>query len=181
VFSANHLGPFLLTNLLLPDLEKNSGRVVTLTSSLHRLVDQLDFDDIMCERSYELFNNYAKSKLANLLFTSELQRRLKDTGSPIKCFAVHPGCVRTTVTRHMSPVMQFLNTLFAPIVSSLQKTPEQGSYTSIYAATASELDEAEGGGLYFHCRPILPSRGASDLTAAQSLWTLSEKLTGIYR
>lgn len=107
--------------------------------------------------------------------------RLREQGSPIKCFAVHPGCVRTTVTRHMSPTMQFLNTLFAPIVSSLQKTPEQGSYTSVYAATSPDLDAAEGGGLYFHCQPIHASRAASDPIAARSLWTLSEKLTGIHR
>ena len=107
--------------------------------------------------------------------------RLIEQGSPVKCFAVHPGCVRTTVTRHMSSTMQLLNSLFAPIVSSLQKTPEQGSYTSVYVATAPDLDAVEGGGLYFHCQPIEASPAASDPIAARSLWTLSEKLTGIHR
>ena len=107
--------------------------------------------------------------------------RLSEQGSAVKCFAVHPGCVRTTVTRHMSSTMQLLNSIFAPIVSSLQKTPEQGSYTSVYAATSPELDDAEGGGLLFHCKPIDASWAATDPAAALNLWILSEKLTGIHR
>ncbi|KAJ1411119.1 hypothetical protein B484DRAFT_336142, partial [Ochromonadaceae sp. CCMP2298] len=73
VFTANHLSHFLLTNLLLPHLQK--GRVVTLSSSIHRLASRFDFDDVMSEQGFELFRNYAQSKLANILFTKELSRR----------------------------------------------------------------------------------------------------------
>ena len=75
VFTANHLSHFLLTNLLLPDLEKTSGRVVNVTSSLHKSLKSFDFTDVMSERSYSIFGTYAQSKLANILFTTELQKR----------------------------------------------------------------------------------------------------------
>ena len=75
VFTANHLSHFLLTNLLMPDLEKTSGRVVNVTSSLHKSLKSFDFTDVMSERSYSIFGTYAQSKLANILFTTELQRR----------------------------------------------------------------------------------------------------------
>jgi NAD(P)-dependent dehydrogenase (short-subunit alcohol dehydrogenase family) len=117
-FTANHLSHFLLTNLLLPDMEKTltretsgeSGnysnantafipRVVTVTSALHNLTKQMNFEDVMSADGYELFKTYAQSKLANVLFTKELQRRLLERGSRVTCHAVHPGCVRTEVRR----------------------------------------------------------------------------------
>lgn len=75
VFTANHLSHFLLTNLLLPELEKTGGRVVNVTSSLHKSLKGFNFDDVMSERNYSLFGTYAQSKLANIMFTFELQRR----------------------------------------------------------------------------------------------------------
>lgn len=182
VFTANHLSHFLLTNLLLPDLEKYSGRVVVLTSSLHKLATKFHFDDVMSEQSYEMFSTYAQSKLANILFAKELQKRLRVKGgnaASVKCFAVHPGCVRTEVTRHMHPAMQFLNYLFSPLLTTLQKTPAQGAYCSVYAACSPELDAVPGGDMYFQCRPVAVSDTASNMEAARMLWAISEKLTGV--
>ena len=75
VFTANHLSHFLLTNLLLPELEKSNGRIINVTSSLHKSLKKFDFDDVMSERNYSLFGTYSQSKLANILFTTELQKR----------------------------------------------------------------------------------------------------------
>ena len=109
-----------------------------------------------------------------MYFTLRLHRR----GSRVKCFAVHPGCVRTEVTRHMNYFMQLGNSLCAPVLATIQKTPEQGAYSSVYAAISPELTSARGGDLYFHCRPIPVSAAAMDCDAAARLWTLSEQLTG---
>lgn len=143
------------------------------------MVRRFDFGDVMFERGYELFSTYAQSKLANILFTRELQRRLHAAGSKVRCFAVHPGCVRTEVTRNMSAFMQIGNRLAAPIMQTLQKTPSEGAYCSLHAATASELSDLRGGEYFMNCRPVAASEAAADETAAAQLWELSERLTGL--
>jgi NAD(P)-dependent dehydrogenase (short-subunit alcohol dehydrogenase family) len=75
MFTANHLCHFMLTNLLLPDLEKTKGRIVNVSSSLHKTLSRFDFENIMAEKSYEMFTHYAQSKLANVLFTIEMQKK----------------------------------------------------------------------------------------------------------
>lgn len=143
------------------------------------MVRRFDFGDVMFERGYELFSTYAQSKLANILFTRELQRRLHAEGSTVRCFAVHPGCVRTEVTRNMSAFMQVGNRLATPIMRTLQKTPPEGAYCSLHAATAPELSGLRGGEYFMNCRPVAASEAAADETAAAQLWELSERLTGL--
>ncbi len=175
VFTANHLSHHLLTNLLLPHLNKTNGRVVVLTSALHRLPERFNFDDVMSKNQYSLFGTYSQAKLANVMFMKELQRRLELVGSRVTCNAVHPGCVRTDVTRNMNAFMRIGNTLAAPIMWTLQKTSEQGAYSSIYAATSPELTNK--GGIYlFHCSPTKVNIAALDLKDNDLLWRLSEEI-----
>lgn len=183
VITANHLSHFLLTNLLIPDLEKTSGRVVVLTSALHSTVSKFNFDDIMSQKYYEMFYTYAQSKLANILFAKELHKRMRVRGGRVKVFSVHPGLVRTEVTRHMHWLVQALNALFAPLLSALQKTPEQGAYCSVYCASDPELvakpDAAVGGKYFFHCQVAPESDAAQNMEAARLLWDVSAQLVGI--
>jgi NAD(P)-dependent dehydrogenase (short-subunit alcohol dehydrogenase family) len=178
VFTANHLSHFMLTLLLIKDLEKTGGRVVNLTSSLHYMAKSFNFDDIMSEKHYELFSTYAQSKLANVLFTKELTRRLQTRKSSVTCYAVHPGLVRTEVTRHMPMWMQVGNMLAYPIMICLQKTPAQGAYCSIYAATDPDVPQMNGG-FFANSRMVAPSAAAEDTDVAKKLWEVSEKLTGL--
>ena len=139
----------------------------------------------MSEKYYEMFATYGQSKLANIVFTKELQRReilkMNKDGKRVKCFAVHPGCVRTEVTRNMSDFMQWGNAIAAPIMMLLQKSPPQGSYTSLFVATDPTLehDESKWGKLYFHGEVFGNSKAADDTEAAKKLWEISEKLTGL--
>ena len=87
--TANHLSHFLLTNLLLKFLENTKGRVVVLSSALHRMAKSYDFDDMMAEKNYSLFGTYAQSKLANILFAFELQKRMKAKKTGVTCNVVH--------------------------------------------------------------------------------------------
>lgn len=181
VMTANHLSHFLLTNLLLSDLENTSGRVVVLTSALHSLVNKFNFDDIMSQKYYEMFLTYAQSKLANILFAKELHKRMRVRGGRVKVFCVHPGLVRTEVTRHMHWFIQLLNNIFSPILSTLQKTPEQGAYCSIYCATDAQLvaKPDNTARYYFHCNAVQESLAAQNMEAARLLWTMSAQLVGI--
>ncbi|MBB5158445.1 oxidoreductase [Saccharopolyspora phatthalungensis] len=177
-FGTNHLGHFALTNLLLPHV---TDRVVTVASSTHRFVRGINFDNPNLTGDYRAQRAYGQSKLANLLFVLELQRRLSETGSSVRALAAHPGWAATNLqTRSPNPAVRRLmevgNGLFA-------QDAKAGALPTLYAATqdlpgASYLGpdgpfELRGG-------PTLVSRttAASDPTAAKKLWTLSEELTG---
>lgn len=110
-----------------------------MASSLHHMATSINFEDIMFTKNYEIFAAYAQSKLANILFTRELQKRLSLRGSRVVCNSVHPGCVRTEVTRNMSWLMRLGNALFAPLLATLQKTSLQGANTIIHVAIAPNL------------------------------------------
>src|SRR5437867_4498965 len=107
--------------------------------------------------------------------------RLRASGSKVRCFSLHPGCVRTEVTRNMSAFMRIGNAMAEPIMRTLQKTPEQGAYTSVHVATSPLLDgpDYQDGGYFENCRKAEPSPAATDSGAAQALWTASEALTGL--
>lgn len=179
VFTSNHLSHFLLTNLLLPELEKVDGRVVNVTSSLHKLCKAFDFDNIMSQKEYTLFGTYSQSKLANILFTMELQNRLNNRNSKVTCNAVHPGCVRTEVTRNMNDYMRYGDMLATPFMKMLQKTPSEGAYCSIHVATSNELNNV-GGHYFMHCKSVKMGV-AADADAAKKLWDISEKYTGLVK
>ncbi|WP_433699638.1 oxidoreductase [Nocardiopsis sp. CA-288880] len=178
-FGTNHLGHFALTNLL---LEHITGRVVTLSSGLHRSARGIDFDDVNLERGYTPYRAYNQSKLANLLFTLELQRRLEDAGSPVLSTAAHPGYAATGLQSHgANPVSRTLLLLGNRV---LAQSPAHGALPTIFAATqdvpgAAFAGPKAMGGL--RGAPALSSRSeaAWDGRAAKRLWALSEELTGV--
>jgi len=171
-FQVNHLAPFLLTRLLLPRLAASTpARIVVVSSAAHRRA-QLDFSDLMNERVAGLMPAYARSKLANLLFVRALAPRL--AGSGVTVNALHPGLVRSHIfhrSRPLAGVLAVLGPLF-------MLTPARGARTSIFLATAPQV-EGLSGAYYERCRPVQPSAAAQDAAAAERLWRESERLTGL--
>jgi NAD(P)-dependent dehydrogenase (short-subunit alcohol dehydrogenase family) len=169
-FGLNHLAPFLLTTLVL-DLVKAAApsRIVNVASAMHAS-GRLDFADLGHERRYSAAGAYAASKLANVLFTRELARRLEGTGVTVN--AVHPGTVATSLGKNSGSLL--LRIGFA-LGRPFMKTPEQGARTSVWAATAPELAGVTG--KYFAAmREVTPSKAALDDAVAARLWTVSEEL-----
>ena len=174
---ANHLGHFLLTVLLLPKLHETPGaRVLNISSSTYAIANKgMDFDDLMCAktRKYTLFGQYAQSKLANILFTKELTKRY----DKIRCYAIHPGLVRTTVVRNMPAWLLYPNIIFGVILATFQKKPQQGAYTSIWAACT---DNPPINGSYIINSKVADTNShATDEVQAAKLWDASEILVGI--
>ena len=167
-FAVNHLAPFLLTTLLLDRLKASApARVITVSSAAHRFY-ALNFDDLQAERRYSAFGAYARSKLANVLFTHELSGRLEGTGVTANC--LHPGVVATGIFRYQP---RWVRLVFS---NPLVLTPEKGADTLLWLATAPDV--AEVSGRYFVRRKLVrPSRAARDSATAQRLWEASEALT----
>lgn len=170
----NHLGPFLLTHLLL-DLLKTSApsRIVNVASTAHR-GGRLDFNDFQSERSYAGMRVYGTTKLCNILFTRELARRLKGTGVTVNC--LHPGTVRTGFGQDgdAKGFMRIGLALGRPFFLS----PAGGAKTSVYLASSPDV-EGQTGGYYTRSRPSRPSASARDDEAARRLWEVSEQLVGL--
>jgi len=168
-FLVNHLAPFLLTNLLLNHLQDHA-RIINVASDAHQY-GQLDLNDLNFERFYFGFAAYGRSKLANILFTYELARRL--AGSGVTVNALHPGGVATNI---FSTDFWIFGPLFKGIVSLFTLTPEQGADNTIYLALAPEVEGITG--KYFVKRDAIPSSPLSyDEDLAKRLWEVSEKLT----
>jgi len=170
-FGVNHLGPFALTNRLLPLLRAGApSRIVNVSSNAHRGA-QLDFDDLQAERRYSFWTAYCRSKLANILFTAELARRL--TGTGVTANAVHPGAVRTRLGDGNGRALDLL----ARGIKLFLLSPERGARTQVYLATAPGV--AGVSGRYFvRCREASPSTAACDAAAQRRLWDVSRTLTG---
>lgn len=163
----NHLGPFLLTRLLLPLLERSApSRVVVVSSGAHWR-GRIAWDDLQATRGYAFRQVYAQSKLANLLFVRALARRTKG----VTVNGLHPGVIATEIARDMPlPVRFAWRCLF--------KSPEEGALTPLHLATSPQLDGVTG--KYFEeCRQVRPAPAALDDAAAERLWTISEELTGL--
>jgi retinol dehydrogenase 12 len=172
VFALNHLAPFLLTNLLLPKLTASApARVVTVTSDAHSAA-RLNLSDPNLEHGWDSWRSYANSKLANILFTRELARRLDGTGVTANC--AHPGVVRTGFGRESRPLLKLGITIARPFMLS----PERGADTIVYLASSPDV-AGQTGGYYVKRQRREPSAAARDDTAARELWELSEKMTGL--
>ena len=176
-FGTNHLGHFALTNLL---LECIGGRVVTVSSNGHR-IGRIDFDDLNWERKpYRAWRAYGQSKLANLLFTAELQRRLTAVGSPVLATAAHPGYAATNLQFHSG--RRSLDLLSAVGNHLLAQDENGGALPTLYAAVAEVPGNSfagPGGFLEQRGAPKLVgrSRAAQDAATAARLWEVSEQLT----
>ena len=170
----NHLAPFLLTNLLKQRLaEGGGGRVVNVSSALYAR-GRIDFDDLMVERrKYAGMAVYSDSKLANVYFTRELARRW--AGSGVTSVALHPGVVRTDLTRGLPKIVEGLYKVLGRL---FLKSPEQGARTSIHCATAPGV-EAHDGGFFSGSKPKAIKGRGQDAEAAQRLWDESARLTGL--
>lgn len=176
-FGTNHLGHFALTGLLLDTLMKTgNSRVVTAGSSAHNF-GSIDFEDLNWEKSYKRIGAYGRSKLANLLFTYELQRKLEAAGSTTIAIAVHPGWTRTALQRN-SMFLRFLNPIFGQNV-------EKGALPTLYAATSEDVRGGEYYGpggwkeLRGYPKKVESNEMSHDTAIAGKLWAVSEKLTGV--
>ena len=172
VFAVNHLAPFLLTNLLRPKLTASApARVITVSSDAHTAA-RLDLDDPNLEHGWSSWRSYSNSKLANILFTRELARRLDGTGVTANC--LHPGVVRTGFGRDARPLMRVGITIAKPFMLS----PERGADTIVYLASSPDV-AAKTGGYYVKRQLREPSAAARDDGLARRLWEISERLTGL--
>ncbi|KIL51323.1 short-chain dehydrogenase [Jeotgalibacillus alimentarius] len=169
----NHLGHFLLTNLLLDELKAaDQGRVVTVSSGAHKW-GKIDFDDPHFEKGYNVAKAYGRSKLANILFTKALAKRLE--GTNVTANAVHPGAVATNLgvdrkTEFGKGVHKILKPFF--------QSPEEGGATAVYLATAPELKDVTGK-YFYQMQEIDVSEDAANEWLAEELWGWSEERVGI--
>jgi retinol dehydrogenase 14 len=172
-FAVNHLAPFLLTSLLLDRLTASApARILTVSSGAH-VRGRIDFDDLQGERNYSGQRAYSQSKLASVMFTYELARRLD--GSSVTATVLHPGVVRTGFgaedqAAHMAVMIR--------VARLVMKTPAQGAGTSIYLASSPEV-EGITGRYYADCKPKTSSKASYDTTAAARLWQASTDLAGM--
>ncbi|XP_041035379.1 retinol dehydrogenase 13-like isoform X3 [Carcharodon carcharias] len=177
-FGVNHLGHFLLTNLLLEKLKNSgNGRIINVSSLAHK-VGQIDFNDLNWEKKkYDTKAAYCQSKLANILFTKELAKRLHGSGVTVN--AVHPGVTNTELGRHTGMhKSNFSNTVLGPFFLFLVKSPHLGAQPSIYLAVAEELEGISG--KYFNVNKQEDSAlQALDDETARHLWEMSAKLVGL--
>jgi NAD(P)-dependent dehydrogenase (short-subunit alcohol dehydrogenase family) len=178
-FGTNHLGHFALTNLVLPHV---TGRVVTVSSTGHR-VGAIDFDDLNWERKpYKAWRAYGQSKLANLLFTAELQRRLIDAGSTVEANAAHPGYAATNLQFHSQRrALDIISVIGNRLIA---QDENGGALPTLYAAVADVPGNSfagPGGFMEQRGAPKLVgrSKAATDMDVARRLWEVSEQLTGV--
>ena len=171
-WALNHLAYFLLTDLLLDTLKAGApSRIVSVASDAHRMVSGIDFDDIEGKKTYKPFRIYGQSKLANILFTRELARRLEGSGVTANC--LHPGFVATNFTSGEGWTFR----LFQVMAKVFAITPEKGAESTVYLASSPEV-EGVSGQYFAKCRTAKPTRAALDDGAARRLWELSERMVG---
>ena len=184
-FGTNHLGHFALTGLLMPMWSKTAhSRVVNVASLAHRM-GRINFDDLQSQGRYQSWPAYGQSKLANLLFTFELQRRLVASESSTIAVAAHPGISNTGLVGSSGGLMGALGTLTKPMMGLVMQSADMGALPTVRAA----VDADANGGDYYGPDALMEQRGlpkkvsstgaARDVRAAARLWTVSEELTGV--
>lgn len=180
-FAVTHLAPFLLTSLLLPLLRSNRrARIVNVSSGIHRMARPIDFDDLQSTRRYLGLEVYAQAKLANLLWTYELARRLRGSGVTVN--AADPGSAMTAMNSTLGPDMApWYVRPFWPVVrrSLSRQSVEKAAISSIYLASATEIERESGNYFDPDGDPIHSGRVSYNPTAAQRLWDVSEQLVGL--
>lgn len=173
----NHMGHFLLTNLLLDHLKSSApSRIVNVSSVAHKR-GEINTGDLNSEKSYDEAKAYEQSKLANVLFTRELSKKLQGTG--VTANSLHPGLVDTELARHMGFFNSFFAKIFVyPLFWIILKTPVNGAQTSLYVALDPELENVTG--KYFaDCKEAEEAPQAKDDDMAKWFWKVSEKWCGL--
>lgn len=172
MFAVNHLAHFLLTRLLLPRLQACApSRIVHVASNAHSFCQGIRWHDLSHEREFSAFSVYGHSKLANILFSNELARRLR--GSGVTSNALHPGAVATGIGTNNGITGRVVPLLLKPFF----RTPAKGAATTVYLASAAEVDGVTGK-YFYNSKPVDPKPWALDTNAAGRLWVTSEKLLG---
>lgn len=172
-FAVNHLAPFLLTNLVLPRLRQSTpARVVTVASDAHKFVTGINFEDLGFEHGYGWMKSYGQSKLANIMFAYELDRRLQGSGVTSNC--LHPGAVATGLGMNNGWWARGLIRLLRPFF----KTSERGAETSVFLASSPTV-EGVSGKYFSNCRELKSAQSSYDRDAVQRLWNLSVEMTGL--
>ena len=167
-WAVNHLAPFLLTTLLLDRLKESApARIITTASEAHQGA-HIPFSDLNAERSYRSFGRYGETKLANILFTSELARRLEGTGVTANCF--HPGLVATGFNRNNGWLMDLAMTILGPV----SRSPQKGADTLVWLATSPDVANMSGA-YFFDRQQRPPSSEAQDMEIARRLWEISAR------
>lgn len=180
-FGVNHLGPFALTGLLLEKLADTPASRVVNTSSIAHNAGKIFFDDINAQKKYSATGRYAQSKLANLLFSYELQRRLENAGLSTISVACHPGIADTELSRYLPGLLQAATPLIKPLFNSAA----QGAWPTLYAATGEDIAGGEYLGPSKRRETAGPAararstRRSRDPKLAARLWDLSIDMTGI--
>lgn len=186
-FATNHLGPFALTGWLLDVLLKTpQGRVVTVSSSANYTGD-INFDDLMGEKAYTRYGMYSQTKLANVLFAFELQRKLEAADASTMSLAVHPGLANTNLQRttYHTTGSVIERTIYQIVMPLLAHSQAIGALPQLYAATAPDVDPHAFIGVKYnplrgHPRPVKAAKQAYDVDLAARLWKVSEELTGVH-
>ena len=172
VFAVNHLSYFMLTLLLLDRIKQSApARIVNVASNAHRW-GSINFDDLGGARSYRSSRIYGQSKLANILFTYELARRLEGTGVTVNC--VHPGAVATGLGANNGALAKLL----MPVIGLFMRSPEQGAATQIFLAASPEV-EGVSGKYFVDCKPAQSNQESYDTAVARRLWEVSARMTGV--
>ncbi len=172
-FAVNHLAPFLLTHLLLDALKSTpQSRIVTIASAAHKGAS-IVFDDLQATRKFSGLACYGRSKLANILFTRALAKRLKGSGTTATC--LHPGFVRTEIGRDIDAP---IGKLIFGLMSRFARSPQKGAQTLVYLAASPQAQGASGG-YYFDCKEIAPAPEAQDDKVAERLWEVSARMVGM--
>jgi NAD(P)-dependent dehydrogenase (short-subunit alcohol dehydrogenase family) len=172
VFAVNHLAYFLLTMLLLERIKQSApARIVNVASEAHRF-GTMNFDDLNAEKRYRMFGAYSQSKLANILFSYELARRVAGTGVTVNC--LHPGGIASGLWTNNGPLAQLLMKAGKPFL----KTPEQGAQTMIYLASSPSVERLTG--KYFvNCKQKSSNKESYDPNVARRLWDVSSRMIGV--
>ncbi|XP_064620635.1 retinol dehydrogenase 11-like [Lineus longissimus] len=172
-FHINHLGPFLLTHLLLDKLKASSpSRIINVSSEAYSM-GRIQFDDLTLERNWSSMKAYGQSKLGNIFFTQELAKRLKDDG--VTSYAVHPGAVNTDIGKDFAD-KYCCYSCFCFCIRPCIRTPEQGAQTSVYCATAEGIPS---GAYFMNCKVANLKSVARNEEAASKLWQTSMELVGL--
>eukprot|EP00921_Rhytidocystis_pertsovi_P014807 GHVQ01023799.1.p1 GENE.GHVQ01023799.1~~GHVQ01023799.1.p1 ORF type:complete len:230 (+),score=13.69 GHVQ01023799.1:583-1272(+) len=180
-FCTNHLGHFLLTVLLLKNIKSSNGRIVNVSSMAHGLTSDAYEGFSLCElenvtsTTYDPQRFYGISKISNILFTKELQRRLSESSSGATAYCLHPGAVKSDLYRHVTILSRKFYNPLAPLVEQLLlKSTEAGTFTHLYLAL-TDKNELQPGAYYTDCRIGLTLTAANNQKLATDLWTWSEK------